>query len=310
MTPGKDLTILYRGPLVSCNYGCAYCPFAKRKQTRDELAQDKRALVRFVTWVRAQTHRTLSILVTPWGEGPIRTWYQDALCELSGMPHVKRVVIQTNLSCRLDWLERANPQSLALWCTYHPEWTQRESLLQKCSVLDAHKIRYSVGVVGFARFRNEIEMLRRELPPHVYVWINAVKRDLDTLSPEDRAFFAHIDPLYPYNTHHYPSQGKPCRAGTTAISVDGEGTMRRCHFIPTPIGNIYDAHWERALTHRFCTQKTCHCYIGYMHLEYVELPKVFGSGILERIPESWPDERLVCTEHKAAQLVEHARQGP
>jgi DNA-binding CsgD family transcriptional regulator len=30
------LDILYRGPLASCNYGCEYCPFAKRKDTREE----------------------------------------------------------------------------------------------------------------------------------------------------------------------------------------------------------------------------------------------------------------------------------
>ncbi|MEN8446791.1 MAG: radical SAM protein, partial [Cyanobacteria bacterium J06555_13] len=28
-----NLSILYRGPLLSCNYGCEYCPFAKRQQT-------------------------------------------------------------------------------------------------------------------------------------------------------------------------------------------------------------------------------------------------------------------------------------
>ena len=26
-----NLSILYRGPLSSCNYACGYCPFAKRR---------------------------------------------------------------------------------------------------------------------------------------------------------------------------------------------------------------------------------------------------------------------------------------
>ena len=30
-----NLSILYRGPLSSCNYGCEYCPFAKHRETRD-----------------------------------------------------------------------------------------------------------------------------------------------------------------------------------------------------------------------------------------------------------------------------------
>ena len=32
------LSILYRGPLSSCNYDCAYCPFAKRRETPAQLA--------------------------------------------------------------------------------------------------------------------------------------------------------------------------------------------------------------------------------------------------------------------------------
>ena len=48
------LTILYRGPLASCNYDCAYCPFAKRRESAAELAADRRALERFVDWVSAR----------------------------------------------------------------------------------------------------------------------------------------------------------------------------------------------------------------------------------------------------------------
>ena len=46
-----DLSILYRGPLSSCNYGCAYCPFAKHAETAAELDADRRALERFTDWV-------------------------------------------------------------------------------------------------------------------------------------------------------------------------------------------------------------------------------------------------------------------
>ena len=45
------LSILYRGPLSSCNYGCDYCPFAKHHETAAELARDRRALERFIDWV-------------------------------------------------------------------------------------------------------------------------------------------------------------------------------------------------------------------------------------------------------------------
>jgi hypothetical protein len=35
---------------------------------------------------------------------------------------------------------------------------------------------------------------------------------------------------------------------------------------------------------RACTNATCGCHIGYVHLDYLELGKVFGSGLLERVP--------------------------
>ena len=43
-----SLSVLYRGPLSSCNYGCTYCPFAKHHETDAEHAVDARALERFL----------------------------------------------------------------------------------------------------------------------------------------------------------------------------------------------------------------------------------------------------------------------
>lgn len=279
------LNILYRGSLVSCNYGCEYCPFAKREQTAAELASDKQDLERFVNWVSQHPQHEFSILFTPWGEALIHRCYQEALVKLTQMPHVNKAAIQTNLSCNLDWVEECNKDKLALWATFHPEWVERESYVAKCLELDGRGAHFSAGVVGFPQFKHEIAALRQELPEHVYLWINAVKAELPSLSPEDREFFKSIDPLYELNTQHYPSFGRSCRAGKSAISVDGHGTMRRCHFIKAPIGNIYDANWEDYLIDRTCTNQTCHCHIGYVHLEYLELDKVFSSGILERIPQ-------------------------
>ena len=281
------LNILYRGSLVSCNYGCEYCPFAKRQQTAAELASDKQDLERFVNWVAQHPQHEFSILFTPWGEALIHRCYQQALVKLTQMPHVNKAAIQTNLSCNLDWVEECNKDKLALWATFHPEWVERESYVAKCLELDRRGAHFSAGVVGFPQFKHEIAALRQELPEHVYLWINAVKAELPNLSLEDREFFKSIDPLYELNTQHYPSFGRSCRAGKSAISVNGEGTMRRCHFIKAPIGNIYDANWEDYLVDRTCTNQTCHCHIGYVHLEYLELDKVFGSGILERIPQQY-----------------------
>ncbi|MEW6491967.1 MAG: STM4011 family radical SAM protein [Cyanobacteriota bacterium] len=280
-----NLKILYRGSLISCNYGCEYCPFAKRSQSAAELAEDRKALERFTNWVAEHPQHRISILFTPWGEALIHPWYQQALAKLTNLSNVDKAAIQTNLSCKLEWVEECHKQRLALWATFHPEWVSIEQFVTKCLELDRRGVRFSAGVVGFPQFKDAIAALRRELPPHIYLWINAVKRELPQLSETDRKFFESIDPLFHLNTHYYPSYGKSCRAGESVISVDGNGTVRRCHFIKDAIANIYEPNFEAALFERLCTNETCHCHIGYVHLDDLELNQVFGSGILERIPD-------------------------
>jgi hypothetical protein len=278
------LSILYRGPLISCNYGCEYCPFAKRQQTAAELAVDCQALERFTQWIADHPEQEFAILFTPWGEALIHHWYQANLSRLSNLPNVQKVAIQTNLSGNLDWIDQANPKTLALWTTFHPEWSNLDRFVEKVSILRQHHMRLSVGVVGFPQFRSAIATLRERLPTDVYLWINAVKKALPHLDPSDRAFFQSIDPFYELNTQPYPSRGKACRTGKSVFSVDGDGTMRRCHFIPEVIGNIYAPNFAVSLFDRPCSNDTCHCHIGYVHMDDLKLDRLFGEGILERIP--------------------------
>jgi MoaA/NifB/PqqE/SkfB family radical SAM enzyme len=282
-----QLTILYRGSLVSCNYGCEYCPFAKRQQTAAELAIDHQALNRFTQWIADHPEHQFSLLFTPWGEALIHSSYQTNLSRLSHLPNVTKVAIQTNLSCHLDWIPQANPPTLALWTTFHPEWSNLDRFVEKCHYLQQHNIYFSVGVVGFAHFKSAIAELRDRLPKNIYLWINAVKKELPNLDPNDRAFFQSIDPFYELNTKHYSSLGKSCRAGQSVFSVDGDGTMRRCHFIADTIGNIYEPGFEQALGDRPCSNQTCHCHIGYVHLEDLGFDAVFGDRVLERIPVAY-----------------------
>ncbi|MBA3397526.1 MAG: radical SAM protein [Deltaproteobacteria bacterium] len=277
------LDILYRGPLASCNYGCAYCPFGKRKDTREQLATDRAAWERFVERVASlPADDQIGVLVTPWGEALIRRWYQDGLARLSQLPQITRVAAQTNLSGPLDWIAAAHPDRLALWCTYHPEWTTLADFLAQTARLDAMGVSYSVGVVGQREYAEAARALRAALPPATYVWINAVKALAYTA--DELAAWEAIDPLFRINAQRWPSQGAACGAGQRAITVDGDGTMRRCHFIKDPIGNFYDASWRAALVPRACTNVDCHCHIGYVHLDYLELDKVFATGLLERVP--------------------------
>ena len=64
--------------------------------------------------------------------------------------------------------------------------------------------------------------------------------------------------------------------------------MRRCHFVPTRLGNLYDGSYLTALGPRPCENAFCDCHIGYVHLKRLSLDEVFGNGILERIPAEWP----------------------
>jgi MoaA/NifB/PqqE/SkfB family radical SAM enzyme len=276
-------SILYRGPLSSCNYECDYCPFAKTRNTREELLDDQRKLNRFRDWV-ATRREQIGILFTPWGEALVHRAYQKALCELSHLKHVSRVAIQTNLSCALDWVSSADQRTLALWCTFHPTQVPLERFVRQCHVLDAHGIRYSVGVVGTKDALPFLEPLREQLRPEIYIWVNAFKRNPDYYSVEDVTRFTNFDPLFPINNTYHPSLNRACRTGHSAFSVDGNGDMRRCHFVKDVIGNIYSADFEKALHPRVCPSKVCGCHIGYVHLDELGMDAVFGDGLLERIP--------------------------
>ncbi|MFJ6199072.1 STM4011 family radical SAM protein [Micromonospora sp. NPDC092111] len=281
-----DLAILYRGPLASCNYDCPYCPFAKRVDPPELLREDRSALARFTDWVAATTDVRLSVLFTPWGEGLTRRWYREAMVALSHLPQVDRVVIQTNLAARVDWLADADPATAALWTTYHPGQVTRERFLARCARLSELDVRYSVGVVGLAEHLAEARALRAALPEAVYLWVNAAEGR--SYTAEEEATWTALDPLFGWSVRPHLSLGRPCHAGETAISVLGDGTVRRCHFLPTPIGNLYDGSWRAALKPRACDATLCDCHIGYVHLKPLGLRDVFAGGVLERIPADWP----------------------
>jgi hypothetical protein len=282
-----NLSILYRGPLASCNYDCPYCPFAKRRDDQAALRVDRSALARFVDWVHANPdgHR-IGVLFTPWGEGLTRRWYRDAMVALSHLSHVDRVAIQTNLAGRVEWLGDADRSTVALWATYHPGQVSQVRFLDRCARLDALGVRYSVGVVGLPEHLEPARALRAALRTDVYLWVNAAEGY--SYDAAEEAQWAAIDPHFGYSVRAHASYGHECRAGENAISVAGDGTVRRCHFVPAPLGNLYDGSYLRALRPRGCENATCDCHIGYVHLKRLPLYDVFAGGVLERIPYTWP----------------------
>src|SRR5262249_41136102 len=161
---------------------------------------------------------------------------------------------------------------------------KRAEFVAKCRELSARGMRYSAGVVGLREHFAEIRALRDELPPNVYLWVNAYKDVPDYYQPGEVELLTTIDPLFPFNNTRHPSRGRPCHTGHRAISVDGDGTVRRCHFVGEPLGNLYEQRFEQLLRERLCPNATCGCHIGYVHMPELGLYEVFGDGVLERVP--------------------------
>jgi MoaA/NifB/PqqE/SkfB family radical SAM enzyme len=282
MTPGarRPLGVLWRGPLDSCNYACSYCPFAKRRALRRVLDADRAALTRLVAWAERAPF-ALDLLFTPYGEALIWPWYRDALGTLSHLPQVRRVSIQTNGSAPSDFLDRCNLDRLSLWISWHPTEIGCEDFAARVRALHARGVRLSVGAVAVPAHLEAVEALRALLPAGVPTWINAqkpgVRYDADTM-----ARWTRLDPTFPLDVRPHVSRGRACATGEDVVSVDGDGTVRRCHFVPEILGNLYTDDLGALLGPRPCPRARCDCYIGYAHLRDLGLRDVFGAGLLGR----------------------------
>ncbi len=283
------LKIIYRGHLTDCNYSCEYCPFAKEKNSREMQTLDSNDLTRFVEWVEQNSSATqpMEIFITPYGEALVRKWYQEAVIALSHLPFVTKVAAQTNLAWNTRWLARCNSQTTALWTTYHPDFVIEDKFIEKCGELGAMHIRHSVGVVGLHQHFDKIAALRRRLPKEIYMWVNAYKREANYYSAAQIAFLEEIDYLFQQNLPWYESMGKACKAGSEVVAVEGNGDLYRCHFIKTKKGNIFTDPLMSLLKKEACSKATCHCHIGYIHLEHLKSDEIYGDGLLERIPKDF-----------------------
>ncbi len=276
------LSVMYRGPLTSCNYSCGYCPFAKRQESEARLLKDQQSLTRFKEWIQTQSTHQWKILFTPWGEALVRAWYREAIVQLSHCPQVESVAVQTNLSGGLDWVERCDPQRVSFWATYHPSETTREAFVARVLRLHGLGVTLSVGVVGVAGALDEIHQLRQALPAAIYLWVNAQQPRPRPYTTKELEQFTAIDPHFPLTVRRTASRDRYCPTGETSFTVDGDGAMRRCHFVDEVIGHIHDSDWEAALRPRHCPNQFCHCFLGKAQLESETLGPLFGESLLTR----------------------------
>ncbi len=276
--------IFYRGSLNSCNYSCHYCPFAKKKNSRAELEDDKNSLYRFSHWVK-ERKENLSILFTPWGEALIRKYYQEVLTELSHYSHIKKIAIQTNASCPTSWMNAVNKARFSLWITYHPTEIPYDKFRDQLNRIIDLGINFSIGVVGKKEHIPYVEQLKNDFPDH-YVWVNAYKDKSHYYNAEDIKQLNVLDEHFSINLKNYSSRGKKCQAGHTSFLVNHQGHVFPCHFIKKRIGNIYHDAIEQLLAPKRCSQNVCNCYIGYINLTELNLESIYGQDIIARIPKT------------------------
>lgn len=293
------LSLLYRGSLASCNYGCTYCPFAKRTDTREQLARDRAELARFTARLASLTAHRWRILFTPWGEALVRSWYRRAVVRLSQLPHVESVAVQTNLSAPLDWVAQCAPGKPAFWATYHPTEVARAAFVAKAARLHEAGVRISVGMVAVPDALDEILALRRELPASIYLWLNAQQPRRRPYTADELRTLAAVDPQFPLTAQSRRTFGLACRTGESVFSVDGAGTITRCHFVDEPLGNLHDDDWESSLRPRTCPNRRCDCFVGWSHLPSLGLERFFGDGLLERIPKEFVASAAGLAQHAA-----------
>jgi MoaA/NifB/PqqE/SkfB family radical SAM enzyme len=166
-----------------------------------------------------------------------------------------------------------------------------ERFVGRCSELRERGVRFSVGIVGLPEHLEAARRLRAELPDEVYLWVNAAEGYL--YEDDEAALWSEIDPLFAVSRFPHPSRGRACRAGETAISVNGDGEVYRCHFVPRSdpaerLGNLYDGSYRAALRPRLCPLTQCDCHIGYVHMPELGLYETFAGGVLSRIPARLP----------------------
>lgn len=293
MLSDLPLTLLYRGPLASCNYGCGYCPFAKRFDTDEQLERDYEMLDRFVHRVRdiAAASRRLRVMFTPWGEALVRKPYREAVTTLTHSSGILSVCVQTNLSCGTSWLDMVDQSRLKIWATFHPTETAQTEFLNRVANVVERGISISVGMVAIPGEMAPIFDLRRALPDNVYLWLNPQQPRTRPFRQDEIATLREIDPDFEFGLKRRRSMGQACRSGRHSITIDGHGRMRRCHFIDTVIGNFYEDNWEASLRRRPCSRQFCDCYLGYTQLDSYRPNLNFDEDLLARVPAPFDGDR-------------------
>lgn len=279
-----DYTLIYRPNIKYCNYRCSYCPFSKYSLKKDSLEKDKQMLYRFVEFLKENSNQ-FKILFAPKGEILGFNYYKKALEIISKLENINEVVIQTNLSSDLNWLENVNKTKLKLWVTYHPSEISMEDFLIKINTLVDSKTSFSVGVVGIKENIAQIKELKLKLSninKNIYLWVNAYKDEKNYYAEKEIDDFKEVDEYFSINNENYKCNNENCSAGKSTFWVEGNGIIHRCYKDNNPLGSIYKNKLSEINTESM-KPSLCTCYTGYIHLKDLKLESLYKTSLLARI---------------------------
>lgn len=284
--------IQYRGSLKSCNYACSYCPFAKRPGSRRELEKDEAALRRLVLGLseRASVFKEkLGILIAPYGEALIHSYYWKEMAALSRLFFVEALGAQTNLSFQpercLEYYEKEGGElrKLRIWATFHPEIEQPQVFAEKCRYLSERGVRLSVGAVGNPAAIADIRKLADLLPEDIYLWINRMDGLGRPCTREEKKGFLELDPWF-FREFFWPKADASLCGGRLFLEADGR--RGRCNLsVSAALKGGLISRQEEAVKEAVCRRKRCTCYLAASGRSDFPGRGVFGPCPQFRIPE-------------------------
>ena len=276
-------TIYYRGFIKSCNYRCSYCAFAKRSGSLSELQRETDGLRRFYEKICRQKE-PVQIFFLPYGEGLIHSVYQEAIADLSALPQVQAVGIQTNLSLEPESFlqilrQRGNAAKVRLWATYHAEMTTRAGFVAKVKRLAA-EVAIAAGMVATPEKEEEIRALRAELPPQIYLWLNAMDRRKAAFSQPVIERLREVDPMFGYEFAPYRDRAAGGKGFSRCLAANQQyldkGILRASCFFQKG---------EKSQNPACHNHRRCDCYLGYSNFIGNPSASFFGENRVFRIPQ-------------------------
>ncbi len=276
--------VLYRGCLKSCNYQCSYCPFSKHPVSERELAKDRAQWFSFVKCYeeRAAALGIGAMMIVPYGEALIHSWYWEGLARMSALPETDAVGAQTNLSfSAADSLENYVKMGgvlgkLRIWATFHPQMTTVAAFAEQCRKLIQAGVLMCAGSVGVPAHLEVLRLLKAELPENVYLWVNQMDGLKRPYTEAEKKAFLEIDPYFIRELTPVTADVNRCGG---RLMIEGDGKMHTCNISP-----ILKGGWEKQFPAPECKRKLCSCYLAYGGRRDEMNRILFGEYPLFRIP--------------------------